>query len=286
MARFGPRFFHSLRICDISLGKRLTLTCKVYLLFYCMYATIYIIDKLLFDKYYLLYYEVICHTKPMVCVLYIKVRLYYVQKEEIMDQLKIGKFIAECRKQKNLTQMQLAEKLGITDKAISKWERGIAMPDSSIMLGLCDILGISVSDLLRGEKIAVDTSNKELENSLIEAIKQKEEADKRLLKAEIVLCIIAALPLIAGIIFAIILPMEEWKAALLVGLSLIPFLIATAFALKIEQYAGYYECPNCKQRYVPKYSSVFFARHINRTRYMICPKCGKKSWQKKVISKE
>ena len=66
-----------------------------------------------------------------------------------MDQLKIGKFIAECRKQKNLTQMQLSEKLGITDKAISKWERGIAMPDSSIMLELCDILGISVHTYLK-----------------------------------------------------------------------------------------------------------------------------------------
>ena len=64
-----------------------------------------------------------------------------------MDQLKIGKFIAECRKEKSLTQMQLAEKLGITDKAVSKWERGIAMTDSSIMLDVCGILGISVNVL-------------------------------------------------------------------------------------------------------------------------------------------
>ena len=69
-----------------------------------------------------------------------------------MDQIKIGKFIAECRKQKSLTQMQLAEKLGITDKAISKWERGVAMPDTSIMIELCDILSISVNELLSGEK--------------------------------------------------------------------------------------------------------------------------------------
>ena len=69
-----------------------------------------------------------------------------------MDQIKIGKFIAECRKAVGLTQMQLSEKLGITDKAISKWERGIAMPDSSIMLELCGILGISVNELLNGEK--------------------------------------------------------------------------------------------------------------------------------------
>ena len=76
-----------------------------------------------------------------------------------MDQLKIGKFIAECRKQKCLTQIQLAEKLSITDKAVSKWERGVAMPDTSIMLELCDILGISVNELLSGEKIDMENNN-------------------------------------------------------------------------------------------------------------------------------
>ena len=76
-----------------------------------------------------------------------------------MNQIKIGRFIAECRKKANLTQMQLAEKLGITDKAISKWERGVAMPDTSIMLELCDILCISVNELLSGEKINMENNN-------------------------------------------------------------------------------------------------------------------------------
>ena len=128
--------------------------------------------------------------------------------------------------------------------------------------------------------------NKELENNLIEMIKQKEEADKRLLKLEIVLGIIAVLPFIAAVVIASIVPMEEWKGGLLVGFSMLPLLLATPFALKIEQKAGYYECPKCGHRHIPQYSSVFWAMHINRTRYMRCPKCGKMSWQKKVLSKE
>ena len=94
-----------------------------------------------------------------------------------MDQVKIGKFIAECRRKTNLTQMQLAEKLNITDRAISKWETGKSLPDSSIMLELCDVLGISGNHLLCGEVVTMDNYNKELENNLLEMIKQKEQAE-------------------------------------------------------------------------------------------------------------
>lgn len=203
-----------------------------------------------------------------------------------MDQVKIGRFIAARRKSANLTQMQLAEKLNITDRAVSKWETGKAMPDSSIMLELCDTLKITVNDLLSGEIISMENYNKEMEKQLLETIQQKQEADKRLLKLEIVLGIIAVLPLIAAVIIASIVPMEEWKGGLLVGLSLLPLLIATPFALKIEQKAGYYECQKCGNRHIPQYGSVFWAMHINRTRYMRCPKCGTMSWQKKVLHKE
>ena len=203
-----------------------------------------------------------------------------------MDQVKIGKFIAKCRKDANLTQMQLAEKLNITDRAVSKWETGKAMPDSSIMLELCDVLRISVNDLLCGEVVTVDNYNKELENNLLEAIRQKEESDKRLLRIEIVMGICCILPFIAAVIIVLAVPMVEWLGAVIVLASIIPLLVATPFALKIEQKAGYYECQKCGHRHIPRYSSVFWAMHVNRTRYMRCPKCGKMSWQKKVLSKE
>jgi len=203
-----------------------------------------------------------------------------------MDQIKIGKFIAERRKQRGLTQMQLAERLCITDKAVSKWERGLAMPDSSIMLQLCDILSISVNDLLIGEVVTMDNCSEKTEAELIEMLRQKEEADRRLLMLEIVLGIVAVMPIIAAAIIAVSVPMEEWQAGSLLGLSLLALLIATPFAIKIEQKAGYNKCSKCGHRHIPQYSHVFFAMHLNRTRYLRCPECGKRSWQKKVISKE
>ena len=203
-----------------------------------------------------------------------------------MDQIKIGRFIAECRKNNNLTQMQLAERLGITDRAVSKWENGRAMPDSSIMLELCRELKITVNDLLSGEVVTMDNYNKEMENNLLEMVKAKEEADKRLLTMEIVTGVVCLIPLIAAVIVVEVISMKESLAAIICLTSLIPLLVATPFMIRIEQTAGYYECKKCGHRYVPEYKAVFMAMHYGRTRYMKCPHCRKRSWQKKVISKQ
>ena len=202
-----------------------------------------------------------------------------------MDQVKIGKFIAECRKKNNLTQMQLAEKLNITDRAVSKWENGKSMPDSGIMLDLCNELKISVNELLSGEVIEMKEYDKKTEQLLLDMQKQKEEADKRLLTIEIVMGIVCIIPLLVAIVIVATIPLEEWIQTVIVIASIIPLLIATPFALKIEQKAGYYECKKCHHKYIPTYPNVFWAMHINRTRYMKCPECNKWSWNKKVISK-
>ena len=203
-----------------------------------------------------------------------------------MDQVKIGKFIAERRKLVGLTQMQLAEKLNVTDRAVSKWETGRAMPDSSIMLELCEILKISVNDLLCGEVVAVDNYDNELQNNLVEVIKLKEQSDRHLLALEVVIGVLACVVLFLPIFIAALLPMEDWQRIVVLFSGVVPAGIGFAFALRIEQIAGYYECRHCKHRYVPTFKAVNMAMHMGRTRYMKCPKCGKKSWQKKVINKE
>ncbi len=203
-----------------------------------------------------------------------------------MDQMKIGKFIAACRKKENLTQMQLAEKLNITDRAISKWETGKSLPDSSIMLELCDILGISVNDLLCGEVVTMDNYNKELENNLLEMIKEKEQADKRLLSAEVFIGLTATVVLFALALLASFVQMSTGLRISLMVLGFVLFFAGCFYAVRIEQVAGYYACNECGHRYVPTYKAVNLAAHIGRTRYMRCPQCGKKSWQKKVLNKE
>ncbi len=203
-----------------------------------------------------------------------------------MDQLKIGRFISECRKNNNLTQLQLAEKLNITDRAVSKWENGKSLPDSAIMLDLCSILNITVNDLLNGEKISMDNYNKELEKNLLDMIKQKEESDKRLLALEWVIGILSVIVLLIPVILAKYMPMEEWQRTILVFSGFIPAVIGFIFALKIEQVAGYYECKACKHRYVPTFRAVNLTMHMGRIRYLKCPECGKRTWNKKVIGKE
>ncbi len=182
--------------------------------------------------------------------------------------------------------MQLAEKLSITDRAVSKWERGKSLPDSAIMLDLCSLLGITVNDLLSGEVVTMDNYNKDLEKTLVELVKQKEETDKRLLSLEWVIGILSIIILLIPIIIASHLPMEDWQRLALTFSGFIPAVVGFAFAIKIEQVAGYYECKECKHKYVPTYKAVNTAPHMGRTRYMKCPECGKKSWQKKVISKD
>ena len=201
-----------------------------------------------------------------------------------MDMIKIGKFIAEKRKENNLTQLELAEKLNMTDRAISKWECGKSMPDSSIMLELCSILGISVNELLTGEEIKMEEYKERAELNLTELKRQKEESDKRLLNAEVFLGLYTSLLFFALIFTASFVEMADWLRIVLIATGLVFFAIGVHICLKIEQKAGYYECAKCHHTFVPTYKQTTLSMHMGRTRYMKCPHCNEKSWCKKVIS--
>ncbi len=203
-----------------------------------------------------------------------------------MDQAKIGRFIAERRKAAGLTQMQLAEKLNITDRAVSKWETGKTMPDSSLMLELCGILKITVNDLLNGEVVTMDNYNKKAEELLLQMTKEKENNDRQLLSLEILIGAFSIIIILGFSLIAAFFQMPDALRIVLIVIGLVIGLIGVVFALRIEQKAGYYECAKCHHRYVPTYASVLWAMHMGRTRYMKCPKCSERSWQKKVIGKK
>ncbi len=202
-----------------------------------------------------------------------------------MNQVKIGKFIAECRKKNNLTQMQLAEKLGITDRAISKWENGKAMPDSSIMLDLCNELKISVNELLSGEIIDMENTDKKTEQLLLEMAEREVKQNKKLMFYEYVIGCTSSISFLILIFVSSFLIENNFARIILFILAFIILIVGVAFALKIETEAGYYECEKCHYKYIPKYKNVYFAMHYGTTRYLKCPKCNKRSWSKKVMKK-
>ena len=142
-----------------------------------------------------------------------------------MDQVKIGRFIAERRKQCGYTQMQLAEKLNITDRAVSKWETGRSMPDASIMQALCALLGITLNDLFNGEVIVMEDYKKKSEELIIEMARQKEAADKKLLSLEILIGILAFLVFFAMIIIASLVTMPDWLRICLIIVGFVPCII-------------------------------------------------------------
>ena len=202
-----------------------------------------------------------------------------------MDQIKIGGFIAECRKQANLPQMQLAENLDNTDKAVSKWERGITMPDTSILLELCKILGISVNELLSGEKINMENNNHKNEQLLLEMANELEKKNKTIWNAMWTIMAVSIIGLIGGLaIIAFFMPEGPWMLVAILTLCVV-FLIPCFYALKLEVSVGAYKCKNCGYEIVPTYMQALNAMHRGTTRYLKCPKCNKRTWCKKVLKK-
>lgn len=178
------------------------------------------------------------------------------------------------------------EKLGISDRAISKWETGKSMPDSGIMLELCELLKINVNELLSGERIMAEVYDKRAEENLLAMRREVEEKNRQMLRTEYLIAIPAVIAGLVMVFVASFIEMPVWLRIALIVFALVMMFTVAFIAVGIEQKAGYYECQNCHHRYVPTYWQTNLAMHMGRTRYMKCPECGKRSWQKKVLTKE
>ena len=202
-----------------------------------------------------------------------------------MDLVKIGKFIAILRKEKGITQEQLAEKLYVTDRAVSKWERGLSLPDAAKMIDLCNILGINVNELLLGERVDMKDNEKKTEELLLEMTKQEEVKNKRLIMDMWVL-MISALLFYVGIIIVSCITLEEGPIlGTIICSSTVLLVIVAFYGFKLEVEAGYYECRKCHHKHTPSYFVAMICPHINLTRLLKCPKCHKWSWSKKIMTK-
>lgn len=203
-----------------------------------------------------------------------------------MDQIKIGKFIASCRKELGMTQAGLAEKLGISDRAVSKWETGKSLPDSGIMLDLCGFLNINVNELLSGERIMAETYDQRAEENLLAMKHEVEEKNRQMLRLEYMIAFPSVIAAFVMVFIASFVEMPVWLRIALIAFAFVMLFSVAFIAVGIEQKAGYYECQKCHHRYVPTYWQTNLAMHMGRTRYMKCPECGERSWQKKVLTKE
>lgn len=201
-----------------------------------------------------------------------------------MDQIKIGKFIAGERKRKGYTQKQLSERLGISDKTISKWERGNGFPEVSLLLPLCNELEITVNELLSGERVSKEEYQKKAEENMMNLVREAQESKKKIILSTMIcgFTIIAAVPLF---ILSGSLIMDYWIRILLIIIGLIEIVGGISIACILDRDAGAYECPVCHNRFVPDMKSYVMGPHTITKRKLVCPHCQTKRYCKKVLTK-
>ena len=200
-----------------------------------------------------------------------------------MDQIKIGKFIAQCRKDRGMTQLQLAEKLGITDRAVSKWETGKSMPDVGIIPELCQTLDITVNDLLSGEKVSSEQYSQKLEAKLLELIGEKENSDNRTLHVSMLMLALIFFLLLACQTIMQLMGEEGPLVIYFAILAVVLFAYYPLFLiLRNQRTVGKFQCPNCGHTYMPGFWRMLIGLGGLRKLRTVCPECKKRGWHPRV----
>ena len=203
-----------------------------------------------------------------------------------MDQVRSGRFIAEERKKKGYTQRQLAEKLNISDKTISKWECGNGFPEVSLLLPLCDELGITVNDLLSGEIVPREDYQKKAENNMVEMIREREANKKQftltLLLGGVSLAAFLTL-LIVVCVYTDVIPLTV--KLILLAIACVIFTVGVTAVMEGQRKIGYYQCEKCGETFVPGFRTHLLGFNMVSRRFMKCPCCQKRAWCRKVMEK-
>lgn len=191
-----------------------------------------------------------------------------------MDQIRIGKFIVLLRKEQGITQRQLADQLGISDKTVSKWECGHGLPEVSLMLPLCGILHITVNELLSGEKISETDYRLKAEKNMMSLIQENRESKRNLLLS-VVCVLITLIAVLALIILASYLEMPVAVRVAVVAFAGITAAVGVGAACFLDVKAGYYKCPYCHAIFVPEIKDYVKGYHTFTKRRLKCPECKK-----------
>ena len=203
-----------------------------------------------------------------------------------MDQIRSGRLIAEERKKKGYIQRQLAEKLNISDKTISKWECGNGFPEVSLLLPLCDELGITVNDLLSGEIVPREDYQKKAENNMVEMIREREANKKQftltLLLGGVSLAAFLTL-LIVVCVYTDAIPLTV--KLILLAIACVIFTVGVTAVMEGQRKIGYYQCEKCGETFVPGFRTHLLGFNMVSRRFMKCPCCQKRAWCRKVMEK-
>jgi transcriptional regulator with XRE-family HTH domain len=203
-----------------------------------------------------------------------------------MDQIRSGRLIAEERKKKGYTQRQLAEKLNISDKTISKWECGNGFPEVSLLLPLCDELGITVNDLLSGEIVPREDYQKKAKNNMVEMIREREANKKQftltLLLGGVSLAAFLTL-LIVVCVYTDVIPLTV--KLILLAIACVIFTVGVTAVMEGQRKIGYYQCEKCGETFVPGFRTHLLGFNMVSRRFMKCPCCQKRAWCRKVMEK-
>ena len=202
-----------------------------------------------------------------------------------MDQKQTGKFIAEMRRERGLTQKELADKLMLSDKTISKWECGGGFPEVGLILPLCNELGITANELLSGKRLTETEYKKNAEKNIVRLMEEKKDIKRKLLIESIVVLLTLLIGVALCMLASYVDMSSGWRITLIVG-ALVVIAIGVTIAIILERKALAYQCSVCKERFEPTLVAYIFGVHTVRKRYLKCPKCGVRNWCKHCVKED